>query len=235
GRGKGCRAADPGPTGSRAAERAGINGDPARAATGPAVAGNERAAAAGADRHVDDTGNTDNAFGRGHAGDIDTHAWQRQARDGAISRACSKSGDTIIPVSGDNAGDAVARARCQARNAAFADACRNADDALDRDRAGDVNAAVRRTCQAQTLAIANAGRQAVAIDALGRGHAGGANTGAGSDQARNAATTNAGRKAPCTDNAFSGDHAGHAIACNQARNPPAAGARGNTPDAHTPA
>src|SRR5262249_50797550 len=153
------------------------------------------AAAAVADRHVADT---DNAFGRDHAGHVDTDAWERQAWNRASARTRSKTGDTIIAVSGDNAGDSVARTRrqCQARNAAFADACRNADDALGRDRAGNVNAAVRRTCQAQNVAIANAGCQAVAIDALGRGHAGGAITGAGSErQARNAATTNAGRKA----------------------------------------
>ncbi len=152
---------------------------------------------------------------------------ERQARNGAIASARSKTGDTIIAVSRDNAGNSVARARgrCQARNASFADAGCNAADALGRDHAGDVNAAGRRTCQAQNVAIANAGCQAVAIDALGRGHAGGATTGAGSErQARNAATANAGCKALCTDNAFSGDHAEHAIACKQARNAAAASA-----------
>src|SRR5262249_39296990 len=151
----------------------------------------------------------------------------------------AKAGDTIIAVSGDNARDSVARARerCQARNASFADAGCNAADALGRDRAGDVdvNAAVRRTCQAQNVAIANARCQAVAIDALGRGHAGDAITGAGSDQARNAATTDAGCKALCTDNAFSGDRAEHAIACKKARNSAAASARGKTADASSAA
>src|SRR5262245_58708212 len=108
----------------------------------------------------------------------------------------------------------------------------SADGALGRDRAGnvDVNAAVRR--QAQNVAIANAGCQAVAIAAFGRGPAGGAITGAGSKrQARNAATTSAGCKALHTDNAFSGDRAGHAIACKQARNAAAPSARSKTADA----
>src|SRR5262249_18405165 len=164
GRAEGCYACDPGPAGRRAAERRRrINGDTARASTGAAAARDERAASAVADRHVGDTDNADNAFGRGHAGHVDPGAGERQARNDASATARSKTGDTTTAVSRDNAGDAVARARCQARNAAFADACRNADDALGRDRAGDVNAAVRRTCQAQNAAIANAGCQAVAI------------------------------------------------------------------------
>src|SRR5262249_46827558 len=154
-------------------------------------------------------------------------------------RARSKSGDTIIAVSGDNAGDSVARTRrqCQARNASFADACRNAGDALGRDRAGNVdfNAAVRRTCQAQNVAIANAGCQAVATAPPAAVPAGGATPAAGSDQARNAAIANAGRKGLRTDNAFSGDHAEHAIACKKARNAAAASARGKTADASSAA
>src|SRR5262249_60804244 len=106
-----------------------INGDTARASTGPAVARNERAAAAVADRHVADT---DNAFGRDHAGHVDTDAWERQAWNRASARTRTKTGDTIIAVSCDNAGDSVARTRrqCQARNAAFADARCTAYDAL---------------------------------------------------------------------------------------------------------
>src|SRR5262249_57277387 len=67
---EGRNACDPGPAGRRAAERR-INGDAARASSGPAVARNERAAPAVADRHA---GNTDHAFGRDHAGDLDTGA-----------------------------------------------------------------------------------------------------------------------------------------------------------------
>ncbi len=106
-------------------------------------------------------GAADNAFGRDRTGDVDPGGGERQARNGAIARARSKTGDTIIAVSRDNAGDSVARARgrCQARNAPFADAGCNAADALGRDRAGDVdvNAAGRRTRQPQNVAIANAG------------------------------------------------------------------------------
>src|SRR5262249_54907891 len=98
---EGCNACAPGPAGRRAAERARINGDAARAASGPAFARNERAAPAVADRHA---GNTDHAFGRDRAGHVDTGAWKRQARNGAIARARSKTGDIIIAVSGDNAG-----------------------------------------------------------------------------------------------------------------------------------
>src|SRR5262249_20929838 len=134
GRAEGCNASDPVPAGRRAAERARINGDADRASTGPAVARNERAAPAVAERHA---GNTDHAFGRDHAGHVDTgawkrQAWKRQAGNGAIARARSKTGDTIIAVSGDNAGDAVARTRRQrqARNVPRADAGCNADHPL---------------------------------------------------------------------------------------------------------
>src|SRR5262249_62065445 len=61
-------------------------------------------------------------------------------------------------------------------------------------------------------------------------HAGGAITGAGRErQARNATTTNAGCKALHTDNAFSRDYAGHAIACKQPGSANAS-ARGKTSD-----
>src|SRR5262249_24413039 len=109
GRTEGCHASDPGPAGRRAAERQRINGDTARAASGPAVAGNEREDSAVADRHVDSADNTDNAFGRDHAGDVDPGAWDRQARNGAIASARSKTGDAVIAVSGDDAGESVVR------------------------------------------------------------------------------------------------------------------------------
>src|SRR5262249_14555533 len=175
------------------------------------------------------------AFGRGHAGHVDPGAWERQARNGASARTRSQTGDTILAVSGDNAGDSVARAceRCQARDARLASAgCCNADGALRRDPAANADVTPAAGRQPQTLAMPNPACQAVALAASGRGPAGGAITGAGSKrQARNAATTSAGCKALHTDNAFSGDRAGHAIACKQARNAAAPSARSKTADA----
>jgi len=176
GRAEGRHATAPDPTGGSAAERARIGGNSTAASTGPAAARDERATSAVGDRNV---GDTDNAFSRDHAGHATREAWERQARNGAIARARSKTGDTIIAVSRGSAGDT--RRQCHARNVRFAHASCN--DAVGGGHARDVNAGGRRTCQTQTAAVANAGCKA--------GH---------------------------TNNAFSRDHAWHAIACRQARN-----------------
>src|SRR5262249_41223335 len=154
---EGRHAADPVPAGRSTAERARISGNTTAASTGSAVARDERAAAAVADRHVDNT-----AFGRDRTGDAITGAWERQARDGAIANPRSKGGATIIAASGDDAGASVVRTRrqCQARNACFA----GCDHALSRGRAGNVNTGGWRTCQTQNAATANARRQAVGTD-----------------------------------------------------------------------
>src|SRR5262249_60426385 len=91
--------------GGGAADRARIGGNTPAAATGPAAARDERTAAAVGGRHVSDRhiGDAGNAFGRGHAGHAIGGAWKRQARDGAVARARSQTGDTDIAVSGDHA------------------------------------------------------------------------------------------------------------------------------------
>jgi len=220
GRTEGRHATAPEPAGRSAAERARVGCNSTAAATGPAAARDERAAAAAGNWHVSDwhVGDADNAFGRDHAGHAIGGAWKRQARDDAVARARSQTGDTDNAVSRDHAGNSAARTRrqCQARNVGLADASGN--DALGRGHAGDVNTGGRRTCQAQDAAVANAGRQAVDHDAFGGDHASGAITGAGrKPQARNVAT-NAGCQALHTDNAFRRDYAGHAIAGKQAGN-----------------
>src|SRR5262249_44939830 len=201
------------PPGRSAADRAGIGGNTTAAATGPAAARDERAAAAVGDRHI---GDADNAFGRGHAGHAIGGAWKRQAPDAAAASARSQTGDPATPATADHAAEGSTRKYRQARTVARAHAGGNG--ALGRGHAVDVNTGGRRACQTQN-ADANASRQAVDHDAFGRDHAGGAIIGAGSKrQARNAAATNAGCKAIHTDNAFSRDYAGHAIACKQAGN-----------------
>src|SRR5262249_9191492 len=219
---EGCASA-PDPAGRSAAERALIGGYSTAAPTGPAAARDERATSAVGNRPV---GNPDDAVGRGTAGPATRDAWEHQANS-TVAGTRGKIGDTIIAVSRDNAGDTCTRRQCQARNVPLADAGCNADDALGRNCADDVNAAVRRTRRTQASPIADAGANPDA--AFGPGHAGSAITGAWRErQARNAATTNAGCKALRTDNAVSRDHAGRAIVCKQARNVAAAGARCKT-------
>src|SRR5262249_30115696 len=219
GRAEGRHATAAEPAGRGAAERARIGGNPTAAATGPAAARDERTAAAAGDRHI---GDADNAFGRDHAGHAIGGAWKRQARDGAIARARSQTDDTDIAVSGNHAAGDSTREQRQACNVARADAGGN--DALGRGHAVDVNAGGRRACQTQNAAIANASRQTPARKPAapapsGRNHAATAIPGAGRKRkTRNAATTHAGCKAIHTDNAFSRDYAGRAIACKQAGN-----------------
>jgi hypothetical protein len=147
-----------------------------------------------------------NPFGRDRAGDVITGAWRYEAGTGAVASARVNSGDTNVSLGRDNARNAVISAgrRCQARHAADADT----NNSFGRDCAGDVNTIVCRAGQAQNAAVANTGCEAVAINPLGRGHAGCA---VGWRQ-RQAATTTAAEREAFGADAFSRDHAGHAIA-----------------------
>ena len=213
GRAESRHASDPVPAERRhPADRVRVRSDTTAVSTGPAVAGDERAAPAVGERR---SANVDHAFGRDHAGHAITGAGrQYQVRTAAIDRC--KTSDTIIAFSRDNVGDAVTRAgrQCQVWNAALTtDDCNNA---LSRDRAGSVNTGARRRRQPHAAALANTGCEAVATHPLSGGHAGRAVTGVSRKrQARNVANTYASYKAFAADYALSGDHTRRAIAWRQ--------------------
>src|SRR5262249_46950705 len=142
GRAKGRHPSDPIPAGRRrTAERARLSRDTTAASTGPAIARDERAAAAVGHRHSD---KADNAFCGNRT---------EQPISGTIASAHEKAGGANVAVGRGTAGDTLIRAyrRCQTWNAAVADAgCNNA---LSRGRAGDVNTVACRTHQAENAAI----------------------------------------------------------------------------------
>jgi len=116
----------------------------------------------------------------------------------------------------------IARGRNVAIAAASSDivACADAgcNNALSRDRAGDVNTLACRTEQAQNTLITNAGCKAVTTNVRGCGDPRRPVTCACTEhQASNTSIANSGREAFAADNAFGRDHAKHTIAGGQAR------------------